>query len=777
MSQPGHSGDSGAVGERWARADGAALARGEVLYGGDEPTGRVLQVAFHRSSRPHARIVSVATDAALAVDGVISVLTGADLHVRLGSAMYTGPAFADQPVLALDRVRFVGEPVVAVLAEDRATARWAAGLVEVTYEELTPVLGIDDALAGRSYVHEELKPSRVFEDLAHLRGVRFTNVNYEYTLRHGSAHTALSAAASSVSGEFVSPPIHHGPIELPYAVAWRHGDRLDLLSTTQTPSYVRQMASDLLGIPLASVRVRSARLGGAFGSKMYDRLEPIAAALAWATGHPVRIALTREEAFVLTTRHGSVVRETLAVGTDGRLLAGIADVVYDTGAYADVGPRITAKSGMLATGPYRFENSFVRSRCVYTNKPSAGPFRGFGVPQLTWAHESLIDELAQERGEDPVAFRQRHLLREGDEASVGTRMHSADFRSCLDAVAEAVGWEEPLEQDNGRWRRGRGVAVGFKAVLTPTVSNAVLHLNQDGSASLLVGTVDMGQGSDTIMGQIVAEVLGLSEGRVRVVASDTDVTPYDTITAGSRSTYHMGNAVRLSAQRMRDRLLLIASERFGVAVHDLKIGSDEVLATTTQERISVVDLLLGHFGARGTTLSTEASFVTEWLPYDGKTGRSERVTEHWFAGAVGAVVDVDRATGRIEVDHLALAADVGRAINPTLVEQQLRGAGIMGVGVTLFEEMNFERGRLQNGSFLDYQLPSMRDMPRRITPIIIETPHSDGPFGAKGVGETGIIPVAPAIANAVRHAVGVRLTHLPLTPERVLEAMLRRGID
>jgi CO/xanthine dehydrogenase Mo-binding subunit len=281
----------------------------------------------------------------------------------------------------------------------------------------------------------------------------------------------------------------------------------------------------------------------------------------------------------------------------------------------------------------------------------------------------------------------------------------------------------------------------------------------------------MGQGSDTIMAQIAAEVLCLGEGGVRVAAVDTDVTPYDTITAGSRSTYHTGNAVRLAAEKMRDRLLEIAAERFGVATTDVKLTPDGLAGAQTQETVTVSELLHGYFGARGTTLTTEANFTTSWVPYDKETGRSPQFTEHWFAGAAAVQLTVDTATGRIHIEHLAVAGDVGRAINPALVEQQLTGAAVMGIGHALFDQLVFDEGQMTNGTLLDYQLPSVKDMPDRITPIIIESPHRTGPFGAKGVGETTIIPLAPAISNAVRDAIGIRFTRLPLTPERIITAL------
>jgi CO/xanthine dehydrogenase Mo-binding subunit len=777
QTTPIATGSGTGVGSRRTRVGAEGKVRGQLRHVADRPAGGAAHVAVHRSTRPHARILAIDVSQAAELEGVDAVVTGADLHAVFGERVFTGPAFSDQPPLAVDRVRYVGEPVAAVLARDVATAREAAELVYVEYEDLEPVYDVEDALEGRAFVHDHLKPSVVFGDLRHLSGKSETNIAYEYNLRLGDAAAAGSEAAETAAHEFWAPPVHHVPIELPATVAWVEAGRLELFTTTQTPSYVRQSVADMLGLPLSHVRVRVAPLGGSFGSKMYDRLEPLLAALAWTQKREVRMVASREEAFMLTTRHGAEVISSMSADAEGNIVAASADVRYDTGAFADVGPRITAKSGMIAVGPYRVPNVSITSRCIYTNKPSAGPFRGFGVPQVTWSHESLVDELARARGEDPAAYRRRNLLREGDEGYMGTVIHSADFVGCLDAVTEAIGWDTPLDRGEGRWRRGRGVAVGIKAVLTPTVANAVLQLNQDGSATLMISTVDMGQGSDTIMPQIVAEVLGLDSEQIRVVAADTDVTPYDTITAGSRSTYHTGNAVRGVAERMRERVLDLAAARTGSAREDLKLDSGGVLNTATGKRYSIAELVHEHFGARGATLTEEYNFTTSWQPYDKATGRSPKVTEHWFAGAVAAQITVDRKTGRVHVEDLAVAGDVGRAINPTLVEQQLTGSAIMGLGHALFDELVFDQGQVINGTLLDYQLPSVKDLPDRLTPIVIESPHATGPFGAKGVGETGIIPIAPAVANAIRDAVGVRITRLPLSPERVLQAMNQAGVE
>ncbi|MGQ4618822.1 molybdopterin cofactor-binding domain-containing protein [Nocardia sp. R7R-8] len=764
------------VGAERKRFDALGRVRGTIRYVGDEPVpvGTAF-VAVHRSTQPHANIVRVDVTAAERVPGVIAVVTGQDLYKEFGDRLFTGPAFADQPSLAVEKVRYAGEPVAAVLAADIATARTAADEIVVEYDELPAVYDVADALDGDVYVHQELRPSSVFADLAHLSGVRDTNVAYQYRQVKGDAPAAHATAATSVEATVYAPPTHHVTIELPSTAAWVESGRLEILTTTQTPSYVRQMAADLLDLPLSHVRVRTRALGGGFGCKMYDRLEPLAAALAWKFQRRVQIPTTREEAFQLTTRHGAQVIAQLSADAQGNLVASTADVRYDTGAFADVGPRIAAKSGMVVPGPYRIENVEVRSRCIYTNKVSAGPFRGFGVPQVTWAHETVIDELARELGEDPYEFRRRHLLREGDVASMGTKIHSADFVRCLDAVAEAIDWARPAPDSDGRIRYGKGIAVGMKAVLTPTVANATLNFNQDGSATLLISTVDMGQGADTIMSQIVGEVLRIPSRRIYVVQADTDATPYDTITAGSRSTYHTGNAVRLVAEEMRAKLLAVAAEQLTRAVADLQLTAEGVCDRAGKLLLTLPEVVHRKFGARGATVTSTANFTSWWHPYDKVTGLSEKATEHWFAGAVGVRIAVDTATGRVTTEHMAVAGDVGKAINPVLVEQQLTGSAIMGIGHALFDQLVFDKGQMVNGTLLDYQLPSIKDTPERLTPIIIEDPHRDGPFGAKGVGETGILAVAPAYANAIRDALGVRLTRLPLTPESILDAMDKGG--
>lgn len=762
-----------AVGQSLPRSDGLRKVTGTATYVPNLEREGMAHAVLVRSTRPHARIRAIDPNRARALPGVLAVVTGEDVTRMPGVDPWLGPAFRDQPVLAIERVRFIGEPVAAVVALDRETALAAADLVVTDYEDLPAVFGVLEAAApGAPLVHDEFKPSKAFADLAHLAGRAATNVCYHYKLRRGDVEAAFRAADRVFEDTFTSPPVQHVPLETHATLAWVEDDVLTVWSTTQTPSFVRQELAGMLGLPLNRVRVRVPYLGGGYGAKMYDKLEPITALLAWVTRRPVRVILSREEEFVTTTKHGVVVHMRSAWDRAGGLLGMQAEVFWDTGAYADIGPRITGKSGMTALGPYRIPNARIDSHCVYTNKPPAGAYRGFGVAQMVWAHESHLDRVARTLGQDPVAFRLRFLLGDGDAYVTGAPVQSEDVRQCLEQVAAELGPALTSRADDGRRAQGAGVACAMKAVLTPSISGAIVQMSSDASVTVLSSTVEMGQGSETILAQMAAEELSVPADRVRVVQPDTEVTPYDTITAGSRSTYHMGNAVRLAAREVRKQLLAAAADRLEAHPDDLDLaGGAVVVRGVPDRRLSIPDVFLARFGSRGTTMVGEGVFQTRAAPADPETGQSARTTEHWFPSAAGAVVEVDRATGRVCVLKLVVAADVGRAINPRHCRQQIAGAALMGLGHALFEQMVFDHGQLVNGTLLDYQVPSLLDLPDEVVPLVVEVAHPGGPFGAKGVGESGLLAVSPAIANAIQAAVGVRIRDLPMTPERILRAL------
>jgi CO/xanthine dehydrogenase Mo-binding subunit len=500
-------------------------------------------------------------------------------------------------------------------------------------------------------------------------------------------------------------------------------------------------------------------LGGGFGAKLYIKLEALVAAAALIVKRPVKVALTMEEQFYTLTKHAATLRIRSAVGSDGRISARECAVYWNGGAYADIGPRVTQKSGFTAPGPYDIEHVHIDSYALYTNLPPAGALRGFGIPQLVWAYESHADMIARALRIDPLAFRRRNILREGRPQATGTPMRDAALELVLDRLAKRMSWEQPFDRGAGPLRRGRGMAIGFKASISPTTSIAIVTVHADGSCNVLTSTVDMGQGSDTAMAQIASEVLGIALDAIRVVHPDTDVTPYDMATLGSRSTYHMGNAVKRAAEDARDKLLALARD-LGLA----------------PETTPIRELFRAKYGMQAGNVVGMGSFIPTYAPTDHDTGQSANVTPFWMVGATGVELEVDTETGQVRITRMINVADVGRAINPEIVETQLSGAAIMQLGFTMFERMDFADGVVTNPSLADYKIPGMLDLPAVIENEAVDAHEHGGPFGAKGVGESGTFSVSPAIANAIEDAVGVRITALPLTPEVVYRALCaKRG--
>ncbi|MEA3028102.1 MAG: hypothetical protein QOF91_3387, partial [Alphaproteobacteria bacterium] len=547
------------VGQNVPRLEARAKITGRAEYAYHLTLPGMLHGKIFRSTIAHGRIRKLDVRAAQQMPGVHRVISGDDI-VRLIPDPYYGPAFHDQPILALEKVRHVGEPVAVVLASDPHVAEQALSLIEAEYEELPAVYDEVAALDGKVIVHDVLKPAGTFPDLKHLAGRRGTNVALDYHLRFGDADKALAAADHVFEHTFRTQAVLHLPLEPFVSLAEPGDDRLTIHTASQMPSFVRSEIARLLNWPENRVRVKVPHLGGGFGAKVYIKLEALVAALALIVRLPVKIALTMEEQFVTLTKHPTTFRIKSGVTQDGRIVARDCHVLWNGGAYADIGPRVTQKSGFTAAGPYDIENVSIDSFELYTNRPPAGALRGFGIPQLVWAYESHTDLIARALGIDPVEFRRRNILRDGRTHSSGTVMRDAAIERVLDAVAARMNWSAPFDRGSGVKRRGHGVAIGFKASVAPTTSVAMINVAADGSTTLAMNTVDMGQGSDTAMAQIVAEVLGLRAEAVRVLNPDTDVTPYDMGTLGSRSTFHMGLAVKRAAEDARDKLKALAAE-------------------------------------------------------------------------------------------------------------------------------------------------------------------------------------------------------------------------
>src|SRR4051812_4988605 len=739
--------------ESWLKVTGRAeyvhnLRLPGMLYG-----------KIFRSTVAHGRIRKIDTQAARALAGVHSVITAEDVK-RIVPEPFYGPAFHDQPVLAVDKVRHVGEPVAVVLASDPHVAEEAVHLIAADYEELPAVYDEGEAMTSKVIVHDELKPAGTFPDLKHLKGRKNTNIALDFRLRRGDAKKALEGAHRTFEHRFRTQQVMHTPLEPLVSVAESTESSITIHTASQSPSFVRIEIARLLGWAENRVRVRVPFLGGGFGAKLYIKLEALVAVLSLMTKRPVKVSLSMEEQFFTITKHASTFRIRSGVDRDGRIVGRECEVWWNGGAYADIGPRVTQKSGFTAAGPYDIENVSIDSYALYTNVPPAGALRGFGIPQLVWAYESHTDMIARALKVDPLEFRRKNILREGRPHATGQILENAKHERALERVAERLNWTKPFDRGTGTLRRGRGLAVAIKAVISPTTSVANVIIAGDGSTTLYCGTVDMGQGSDTSMAQMVGEVLNIPTESVKVVQRDTDVTPYDMGTLGSRSLFHMGHAVRLAAEEARDKIKALARD----------VGEPE------GSNIPLGELFKKKYGMQAGNIVGTGIYKPDYVPPDPATGLTPNATPFWMCAAAGAEVEVDTETGQVKIARLINVVDCGRPVNPRIVETQISGASLMQLGFTLFEKMHLDAGQVTNASLADYKIPGMLDLPVVMENEAVDAHQSNGPFGAKGVGETATFCVSPAIANAIADACGVRLTELPLNAEAVFRA-LRANAD
>jgi CO/xanthine dehydrogenase Mo-binding subunit len=740
------------VGRSVPRLEGEAKVTGRAEYVHNLRLPGMLYGKIVRSTVAHGRIAKLDISAAKALEGVYRVVTIDDVRKVVPNPFY-GPAFHDQPILAAGKVHYVGEPVAVVLARDPHVAEAAAQLVEAEYEELPAVFDEVEAMTSKAIVHDELKPAGTFPDLKHLKGKRDTNVALDFHLRRGDVAAALAQADHVFEHTFRTQQVLHLPLEPYVSIGEPTETGLTIHTASQSPSFVRIEIARLLGWPENKVRVKVPYLGGGFGGKLYIKLEALVAALALLVRRPVKIALTMEEQFYTLTKHASTFRIKSAV-KDGRITARECEVWWNGGAYADIGPRITQKSGFTAPGPYDIDNISIDSYSLYTNLTPAGALRGFGIPQLVWAYESHTDMMARALKLDPIEFRRKNLLRDGRPQATGTLMKDAAIEAVLDRVALRMNWRGPFDRGSGTVKRGRGIAIGFKASISPTTSIAIVNVAADGSVTLYCSTVDMGQGSDTANAQIVAEVLNIPAERVKVVHPDTDVTPYDMATLGSRSLYHMGNAVRLAAEDARNKLAALGRE----------------LGLPEGSNVPVAELFQKKYKMQAGNIIGTGSYIPSYVPPD-PNGQTPEATPFWMVGGAGVEIEVDTETGHVRILKLVNVVDVGRPINPRIVETQISGAAVMQLGFTMQEKMEFDAGQVTNASLADYKIPSILDIPTDMQNESVEAEQGSGPFGAKGVGESGTFAVSPAIANAIEDAVSVRLTTLPLSAEAVYRAL------
>ncbi len=744
-----------AVGTRLAKLDGKPKLTGAERYGADAVPADALWLRIVRSPHDSASVVLGDLEAVVAArPGLERILTAADVPSnRFG--IY--PDLHDQPVLADGVVRYRGDSVVALLGTRAAVTAVRDEDLPIRYEPLPPVRGLDEARApGAPLVHEETEGNKLIEG-----GVE-----------SGDARAALAGCAATAQGRFETAFVEHAYIEPEAGWARRVGERVELFVSTQTPVMNRDTTAEVLDLAPTQVRIVPSACGGGFGSKLDVSVQPLTALAAWLTGTPVACVYERPESMMASPkRHPSVIEARFGCNAEGRLQAVEFDATFDTGAYASWGPTVASRVPIHASGPYAVPHVSARGRAFYTNGPPAGAFRGFGVPQAAIAHEALMDDLAGGLGMDRLEIRLKNAIRVGDATATGQVLEaSAGLAPCLEALAPR--WQRALEDaarfntQEGPVRRGVGIGCMWYGIGNTALSNPSamrIKLDRDGRLTLYNGAVDIGQGSTTILAQICADALGVAVDRIAQVIGDTDWTEDAGKTSASRQTFVSGKAAELAGAALRAAILREANAADDATI---ELAGAKVVVREGGRRVEI-DLARLKADAAGVVLEGVGRFDPPTTTLDAK-GQGTPYATYAF-GAQVAVVDVDTELGTVTPVRIHAAHDVGRAINPTQVEGQIEGGIAQGIGFALMEE--YLPGRTEN--LHDYLIPTIGDVPE-IEVIIVEDPEPLGPFGAKGVGEPGLIPTASAILGAIRHATGVRVTRVPALPHRLRRALRER---
>jgi CO/xanthine dehydrogenase Mo-binding subunit len=760
------------IGTNVRRVDGVEKVSGQGLYAGDLCLPGMIYAKVLRSPLPHARIRRIAAGKAAALPGIVAVVTRDNLNVASNSF---GAYVRDQQILATEKVRYAGDMVAAVAAVDESAAEEALALIDVEYEELPAVYTIDKALKeGAPLVHEKLE-GRKDPDYgrggAHIVHER-SNICFHFRHYRGDVDAGFRASDFVFEDTFSFPSAQHYPMEPHVCVAQFDGEVLQVWSATQSPFPVRQELARVFGLPFSAVRVIVPYVGGGYGAKSGIKTEGIAACLSRIAGRPVRLAFGADETFKTICQPRAKMTIKTGVKKDGTFVARRCEVYLNGGAYANSGPSVTEKAGYRAHGPYRIPHVLTDAYSVYTNTVPAGAFRGFGGPQVAFAYETHIDMIAQRLGIDPYEIRMRNLLERGESFSAGDTPIDCDLKAGLKQVAEAIGWES---RDQGNQKAGpRKIGIGIATAVkdgggTNKPANAAVKIFNDGSVLLSTGSVEIGQGTRTAFLQVVAEELSVPPERVRVAALDTHYTPFDKGTNASSATSIMGQAVQKAAQDARTQFLQAAAAVLRAPMSDIRL--DNGMVVCGEQKLSFREVMQRYFR------DTEGEI---WGRGFFKVPRDEQVplgypSPFWEIGLGAAEVEVDSETGEVKILRYVSLTDAGKMIHPVQCHAQDEGAAVFGFGQALFEDLVYQDGQLINGTLVDYRLPRFDDLPESFTTFVMEGGGGPGPYGAKGMGEGGILAVAPAVANAVHNAIGTRIRGVPLIPEIVWKRINKKS--
>lgn len=771
------------VGGNATRHDGFEKVTGTGLYAADIKVNGMIYGKLKTSPHAHAKILSIDTSKAEALPGVRAVITGKEANYRVGIYM------TDRYIMAVDRVRYYGEAVAAVAADTLEIAEKAVDLIEVAYEQLPVINDVREAIKPDApLLHEEM------ETYTWTEGVFFpeigTNIASHIKMNKGDVEKGFHESDYIIENTFSIPQIFHVPMEThSLIVQWASNDKVTVYSSAQSPFALRDLFAHTFNIPRHKIEVNIPYIGGGFGGKSGIHLEPLVGLLSkYSGGKPVKLVLTREEEMtVVPCRQGVVTRIKTGVRKDGRIIAQEIEHLWDAGAYADYGVNIGRNGGAInGPGPYCIENIKVNSKTIYTNHLFGTAYRGFGYPEASWGLERQMDIVAKHLGMDPYEFRLMNLLKVGSTTVTGEVIteYTGSVRDCIAKAAQAIKLhEEYSEEEKAEFKRtgkykGKAVAVLQKSPAMPTwsASSALIHLNEDGTVKISVGGTDIGQGSYTMLQQIVAEKLDIPIERIHISHKiNTDMSPYDWQTVASRMTVICGNAVVNACDDLLDQIYEMGAIALRAAKHELAVADGFVyVKQKPQNRIPFSQIAIGYVyengNAVGGPIIGRGKAIAQGLSnLDPETGYGTPAMD-WTYGAQGVEIEVDTHTGDIEVLHLATSIDVGKVMHKGMFEGQVLGGSLQAIGATFYEYIQYDDfARMRTDSFVDYKIPTMKDIPHRRSILPIENPQLDGPYGARGAGEHPTVSVACAIGNALENAIGVDIIDLPMTSWNVLE--------
>ena len=761
------------VGKPIPRVDAIEKVTGKAIYVDDLVFSNLLYGKILRSKFAHAKILYIDTSKAEKLPGVKAVVTGKEFANNFNHSL-AGSHLRDQPFLAVEKVRYIGEPLAVVAGSNQEIAEEALDLIKVEYEELPAVLNVEDALKNNlPLVHESFIN---YQYTSNINPIKNSNICHYIEITNGNIDQGFREADLIFEDTFTTQSTQHVPMECRAAIAQFNPDgRITVWASDQSPFGVQNLIAVALKIPENKVRIITPPyLGGGFGSKFrLSGLIPVVA-IAWKTNYrPVKIVFTREEEFISSTiKHASIIKLKSGVKKDGTIISRYVKIILDTGAYADIGPIVLEKATFGGVGPYKIPHVKVEGYCVYTNKAVAGAYRGYGIPQVCWAYESQMDIIANKLGIDPVDIRLKNIVEEGYiTPTEKEKAHAVGLGECLIKVKEGI-----FQKGEGKIienkKRGKGIACGYKTAKIPSGASAFVKLNLDASADIYVSSIEMGQGINTILAQIVAEELSIPFNNIRVLPADTEITPFFPATTASRTTFFLGNAVKKAAQDIKEQLFKIAKDILEADKEDLSLEHGSFFVKKEPGRkVKITEIMEKTYPGGVSILGRGTYYQYKLGSFPSHIQEKMPTTEVWMYASQGVEVEVDTETGRVKILKVVAVHDVGKAINPVNCEGQIEGGVLMAISNAMFEELIFnEKGKILNSSLLDYKIPSALDTPE-IKAILVEEAHKEGPYGAKGLGEMAAVPTAPAIANAIYDVVGIRIKDLPITPDKLLRAL------